>query len=46
MGGGVDRELVERARAGDREAFATLATEVYARFHRVAYTILRDREPS
>ncbi|MFN8624055.1 MAG: sigma-70 family RNA polymerase sigma factor [Chloroflexota bacterium] len=35
---------MERARAGDREAFATLATEVYARFHRVAYTILRDRE--
>src|SRR4051812_37470835 len=40
----MDVELVERARQGDREAFATLVAEVYARFLRVAWTMLRDRE--
>ena len=43
-GGGMDTELVQRARRGDRDAFATLATDLYARFHRVAYSVLRDRE--
>lgn len=40
----MDTELVRRAQRGDRDAFATLATDLYARFHRVAYTMLRDRE--
>lgn len=43
-GGGMDMELVRRAQGGDRDAFATLATDLYARFHRVAYSMLRDRE--
>jgi RNA polymerase sigma factor (sigma-70 family) len=40
----MDRELVDRARQGDREAFTTIAEDAYGRFHRVAYSILRDRE--
>lgn len=40
----MDLELVERARQGDREAFTAIASASYARFHRVAYAVLRDRE--
>jgi RNA polymerase sigma-70 factor (ECF subfamily) len=38
----VERTLVERARSGDQEAFAVLATESIGRLYRVAYRILRD----
>ncbi len=40
----MDTEVVRMAQRGDRDAFATLANDLYARFHRVAYTVLRDRE--
>ena len=40
----MDVDLVLRAQRGDQEAFAGLAAQTYGRFHRVAYTILRDRE--
>ena len=40
----MDIDCVVRAQRGDPDAFASLAAETYARFHRVAYTILRDRE--
>lgn len=40
----MDRELVERAQQGDRDAFTAIAAETYARFHRVAFAVLRDRE--
>jgi RNA polymerase sigma-70 factor (ECF subfamily) len=39
-----DRELVERARAGDHDAFADLARVVIARLHPMARLITRDRE--
>ncbi len=38
----MDEELVIRAQEGDQAAFAMLAVEVGARFHAVAYRILRD----
>jgi len=37
-------ELVERARAGDHEAFTALADGVVARLFNVARLILRDRD--
>jgi RNA polymerase sigma-70 factor (ECF subfamily) len=40
----VERELVERARQGDRVAFGELAVTVGDRLHAVAHRILRDRE--
>ncbi len=40
----MDRDLVERAQQGDRDAFTAIAAETYARFHRVAFAVLRDRE--
>jgi RNA polymerase sigma-70 factor (ECF subfamily) len=40
----MDIDLVVRAKQGDSEAFASLAAETYGRFHRVAFSILRDRE--
>jgi RNA polymerase sigma-70 factor, ECF subfamily len=39
---GVDRVLVERARQGDRDAFASLVHQVSDRLYAVAYRILRD----
>lgn len=38
----MDTDLVVRAQNGDRVAFATLAAPLYARLHRVAYSILGD----
>jgi RNA polymerase sigma-70 factor (ECF subfamily) len=38
----VDRDLVERARRGDREAFAVLVHQVSDSLYRVAFRILRD----
>lgn len=38
------RELVERARGGDREAFATLAAESIGRLFNIAQLMLRDRD--
>jgi RNA polymerase sigma-70 factor (ECF subfamily) len=38
----VDRDLVERARKGDREAFAVLVHQVSDSLYSVAYRILRD----
>lgn len=38
----MDRDLVERARRGDREAFAVLVREVSDSLYGVAYRILRD----
>ena len=38
----VDRDLVERARTGDREAFAVLVHQVSDGLYAVAYRILRD----
>jgi RNA polymerase sigma-70 factor (ECF subfamily) len=38
----VDRDLVERARAGDRDAFAHLVHQVSGRLYAVAFRILRD----
>jgi RNA polymerase sigma-70 factor, ECF subfamily len=38
------RELVERARDGDRAAFATLAAESIARLFNIAQLMLRDRD--
>jgi RNA polymerase sigma-70 factor, ECF subfamily len=38
----VDRDLVERARAGDREAFAVLVHQVSDTLYAVAHRILRD----
>jgi len=40
--GRVDRALVERARHGDREAFAVLVHQVSDSLYAVAYRILRD----
>jgi RNA polymerase sigma factor (sigma-70 family) len=40
----VRRELVERARSGDRAAFATLAAESIARLFNIAQLMLRDRD--
>ncbi len=38
------RELVEKARAGDRDAFATLAAESIGRLFNVARLMLGDRD--
>ena len=38
----MDRDLVERARRGDREAFAVLVHQVSGPLYAVAYRILRD----
>ena len=38
----MDRDLVERAQRGDREAFATLVRHVSDSLYAVAYRILRD----
>ena len=38
----MDRDLVERARRGDREAFAVLVHQVSDSLYAVAYRILRD----
>ncbi|HEX5149658.1 MAG TPA: RNA polymerase sigma factor [Candidatus Limnocylindrales bacterium] len=38
----MDRDLVERARSGDREAFAVLVHQVSDSLYAVAYRILRD----
>jgi RNA polymerase sigma-70 factor (ECF subfamily) len=38
----VDRDLVERARKGDRDAFAVLVHQVSDSLYSVAYRILRD----
>ena len=38
----MDRDLVERARKGDREAFAVLVHQVRDTLYAVAYRILRD----
>ena len=38
----MDRDLVERARAGDRDAFASLVHQVSDRLYAVAFRILRD----
>jgi RNA polymerase sigma-70 factor (ECF subfamily) len=38
----VERDLVERARAGDRQAFASLVYQVSGSLYSVAYRILRD----
>jgi len=40
----VDRELVERAQHGDREAFAVLAGAWIGRLHKVAVLMLNDRD--
>jgi len=42
----VDRELVARAQAGDKDAYATLATEAARPIYLVAYRILRDADAS
>jgi RNA polymerase sigma factor (sigma-70 family) len=38
----VQRDLVERARGGDRDAFATIATESIGRLYNIAQLMLRD----
>ena len=40
----VRRDLVERARGGDREAFATLAADSIGRLFNIAQLMLRDRD--
>ena len=40
----MQRDLVLRARAGDHEAFASLATDAYGRLHRIARLILRRED--
>jgi RNA polymerase sigma-70 factor (ECF subfamily) len=40
----VRRELVERARGGDRDAFATLAADSIGRLFNIAQLMLRDRD--
>lgn len=42
--GGMDRELVERARRGDHDAFATLAGAAISRLDSAAWLILRNPE--
>jgi RNA polymerase sigma-70 factor (ECF subfamily) len=42
----VDRDLVEQARRGDREAFAVLVHQVSDSLYSVAYRILRDTGPA
>ena len=38
----MDTDIVVRAQRGDRVAFAILAEPLYARLHRVAFSILGD----
>jgi RNA polymerase sigma-70 factor, ECF subfamily len=40
--GGVNREVVERGRRGDREAYEALVREAAPRLYAIAYRILRD----
>lgn len=40
----MDRDLVEQARDGDREAYETLARAVAPRLYRAAYRMVRDAE--
>jgi RNA polymerase sigma-70 factor (ECF subfamily) len=40
----MQRELVLRASSGDRDAFASLATDAYGRLHRTARLILRRED--
>jgi RNA polymerase sigma-70 factor (ECF subfamily) len=40
----VRRDLVERARGGDRDAFATLAADSIGRLFNIAQLMLRDRD--
>ncbi len=40
----MQRDLVVRAGTGDHDAFASLATEAYARLHRIARLILRRED--
>ena len=40
----MQRELVLRASSGDHDAFASLATDAYARLHRTAWLILRRED--
>ncbi len=40
----MERELVERARAGDQEAFEAVVTLASDRLYAIAYRILRDRD--
>ena len=40
----MQRDLVLRARTGDHEAFASLATDAYGRLHRLARLILRRED--
>ncbi len=40
----MDPTLVERARDGDEEAFASLASSIVGHLHAVAYRILRDAD--
>jgi RNA polymerase sigma-70 factor (ECF subfamily) len=44
MGGAVDRELVERARNGDHDAFELLAAGIVDRLYGVARLVLRDAD--
>jgi DNA-directed RNA polymerase specialized sigma24 family protein len=38
------RDLVERARSGDHEAFQALTAAAFDRLYAVAWRILRDRD--
>jgi RNA polymerase sigma-70 factor (ECF subfamily) len=40
----VQRDVIERARGGDREAFATIATESIGRLFNIAQLMLRDAD--
>lgn len=40
----MDRELVERAQTGDRDAFAQVATQTSDRLYAIALRILRDAD--
>jgi RNA polymerase sigma-70 factor (ECF subfamily) len=40
----IRRELVERARSGDREAFASVAAQVVPRLFNIAQLMLQDRD--
>ena len=41
----MDRDLVEQARGGDREAFAVLVHQVSDSLYAVAFRVLRDGKP-
>ena len=42
----MQQDLVQRARSGDHEAFAVLATGAFDRLYALAFRILRDRDGS